>query len=71
MPELKSVFLLSIKVGVDRLHDIGQVPLGGRHIDMLGAGSFEGPRLRGRAPGSGARCWPAAWTRRPSAPTVR
>ena len=47
MPELKSEFLLSIKVGVDRLHDIGQVPLGGRHIDMLGAGSFEGPRLRG------------------------
>ena len=47
MPELKSVFVLSIKVGVDRLHDIGQVPLGGRHIDMLGAGSFEGPRLRG------------------------
>jgi Protein of unknown function (DUF3237) len=47
MPELKSEFLLTIKVTVDALHDIGSVPLGQRHIDMLGAGSFEGPKLKG------------------------
>ncbi len=48
MPELKSEFLFTIRVGVSKLHDIGQTPIGLRHIDMLGAGSFEGPRLRGK-----------------------
>ena len=48
MPELKSEFLFTIRVGVSELHDIGQTPIGLRHIDMLGAGSFEGPRLRGQ-----------------------
>ena len=46
-PELRSSFLFTLTVTVDKLHDVGQVPLGGRHIDMLGAGHFEGPRLRG------------------------
>ena len=48
MPELNSEFLFNIKVGVSKLHDIGRTPIGLRHIDMLGAGSFEGPRLRGK-----------------------
>ncbi len=47
MRELKSEFLFTIKIGVSKLHDIGQTPIGLRHIDILGAGSFEGPRLRG------------------------
>ena len=47
MPTLKSEFLFSITVGVSALYDIGQMPLGLRHIDMLGPGSFEGPRLKG------------------------
>ena len=47
MPELKSEFLFTVRVGVSKLHDIGRTPVGLRHIDMLGAGSFEGPRLRG------------------------
>ncbi len=47
MPELESEFLLTFRVGVSTLHDIGRTPVGLRHIDMLGAGSFEGPRLRG------------------------
>ena len=47
MPQLKSQFLFSITVGVSALHDIGQMPLGLRHIDMLGPGIFEGPRLKG------------------------
>jgi len=47
MRELKSEFLFTIKIGVSKLHDIGQTPIGLRHIDILSAGSFEGPRLRG------------------------
>jgi len=47
MPELKSTHLFTITVGVDAFYDFGKVPLGGRHIDQLGAGTFEGPRLKG------------------------
>jgi hypothetical protein len=47
MPELRSEYLFTISVAVTALHDIGAVPLGTRHLDMLGAGTFEGPRLRG------------------------
>jgi hypothetical protein len=47
MPELKSEYLLTYKVTVDTLHDVGAVPAGTRHVDMLGKGTFEGPRLRG------------------------
>lgn len=48
MPELKSDYLFTITVTVNALQDIGAVPLGTRHIDMLGEGRFEGPRLKGR-----------------------
>lgn len=47
MPELNSTYLFTIKVTVSDLQDVGDVPLGRRHIDLLGAGEFEGPRLRG------------------------
>ena len=47
MPELQSEFLLAIRITVDELHDFGGTPYGTRHIDMLGEGSFEGPKLRG------------------------
>lgn len=47
MPELRSEYLFTITVAVTALHDVGSVPLGTRHIDMLGAGKFEGPRLKG------------------------
>lgn len=47
MPELKSEHLFTITVTVDAFHDFGHVPHGERHIDMLGAGRFEGPRLKG------------------------
>jgi hypothetical protein len=46
-PQLESQYLFTITVTVHELHDVGTVPLGLRHIDMLGAGQFEGPRLRG------------------------
>ena len=47
MPELRSEFLFTITVTVEALHDVGPAPLGTRHIDLLGAGRFEGPRLKG------------------------
>jgi hypothetical protein len=51
MPELESEFLLAIRITVDKLHDFGDTPRGTRHIDMLGEGSFEGPKLRGKVIG--------------------
>lgn len=47
MPELKSEFLFSITATVAEFFDMGPVPAGTRHVDMIGAGKFEGPRLRG------------------------
>ncbi len=47
MPELQSEFLFTFTVTVNQLHDVGPVPLGTRHIDLLGQGHFEGPRLKG------------------------
>ena len=51
MPELKSEFLFTVTIGVATLHDIGETPFGTRHIDILGAGTFEGPRLKGTVHG--------------------
>ncbi len=48
MPELQSRLLFTMTVTVSELVDIGSVPLGGRHIDLLGAGRFEGAKLNGR-----------------------
>ncbi len=47
MPELKSQYLFTLTLAVTQLHDVGPVPAGTRHIDLLGAGTFEGPRLKG------------------------
>ncbi len=47
MPTLNSDYLFTIRVTVDKLHDVGSVPLGTRHLDMLGSGTFEGPKLKG------------------------
>ena len=47
MPELYSEFLFTIRIAVDELHDFGNTPFGTRHVDMLGEGSFEGPKLTG------------------------
>ena len=47
MPELKSEFLFTITATVTALHDVGPVPAGTRHVDLIGAGTFAGPRLRG------------------------
>jgi hypothetical protein len=47
MAELRSEFLFTITATVTALHDFGAVPGGTRHVDMLGPGQFEGPKLRG------------------------
>jgi hypothetical protein len=47
MLELRSEFLFTFSVTVAQFVDVGQTPFGTRHLDMLGAGTFEGPRLRG------------------------
>ena len=47
MPALKSDFLFTLSASVTRLLDVGPVPSGTRHVDLLGPGTFEGPRLRG------------------------
>jgi hypothetical protein len=47
MPELKSEYLLTYTAAVETLHDVGPTPGGTRHVDLLGGGTFEGPRLRG------------------------
>ena len=51
MTELKSNFLFTIRIAVDELCDIGSTPFGTRHIDILGKGSFEGPKLKGMVVG--------------------
>lgn len=47
MQPLRSEFLFTFTIAVTALHDIGHAPTGDLHIDLLGAGTFEGPRLRG------------------------
>jgi hypothetical protein len=47
MPELNAELLFTIRIRVDTLYDIGATPIGTVHMDQLGGGSFEGPRLRG------------------------
>ena len=53
MPELKSQYLFTFTVTVDTLHDVGSTPSGTLHVDMLGKGKFEGPRLKGDVLGGG------------------
>ena len=47
MRALNSEFLFTLGASVTGLLDVGPVPCGTRHVDLLGAGTFEGPRLRG------------------------
>ena len=53
MPEIKTEFLFTIALEV-QVFDLGDTPYGGRRIVRLGAGSFEGPKLKGTVlPGGG------------------
>jgi hypothetical protein len=56
MPQLQSEFIFTFSVGVTRAHDLGPTPFGVRHIDMLGAGTFEGPDIKGKVLPGGIDC---------------
>jgi len=54
MAGLDSEFLFRISLEVPRISDLGQTPFGHRRIAEVAGGSFEGPKLKGRAlPGGG------------------
>ena len=55
MREIKTEFLFALALDVD-LSDLGDTPYGGRRVGRFGAGSFEGPRLKGVVLPGGA-CW--------------
>jgi hypothetical protein len=54
MPEIRTEFLFEITLEVPPVVDLGETPYGRRRIAQVVAGSFEGPRLKGRIlPGGG------------------
>ncbi len=55
MSEIKTEFLFRIALEVEVL-DLGDTPYGSRRVGRFGAGSFEGPRLKGTVLPGGA-CW--------------
>jgi hypothetical protein len=55
MSEIKTEFLFTIALEVEVLN-LGDTPYGSRRVGRFGAGSFEGPKLRGTVLSGGA-CW--------------
>ena len=55
MPEIKTAFLFTIVLEVE-VFNIGDTPYGNRRVGRFGAGSFEGPKLKGAVLPGGA-CW--------------
>src|SRR5271169_872695 len=55
MPEIKTAFLFTMTLEVDVLN-LGDTPYGSRRFGRFGAGSFEGPKLKGMVLPDGA-CW--------------
>ena len=54
MREIKTELLFQITLDVLRISDLGNTPFGHRRIIEIAGGSFEGPKMRGRAmPGGG------------------
>jgi hypothetical protein len=54
MSEIKTELLFQITLDVLRISDLGNTPFGHRRIIEIEGGSFEGPKMRGRAmPGGG------------------
>jgi hypothetical protein len=49
--------LLTMKVKVARVLEVGAVPYGTRRIAPLDGGTFEGPRLRGTVLPGGSADW--------------
>lgn len=55
MSEIKTEFMFAITLEVDVLN-LGDTPYGSRRVGRFGAGSFEGPQLKGQVLPGGA-CW--------------
>jgi hypothetical protein len=55
MSKIKTEFLFTIALEVEVLN-LGDTPYGSRRVGRFGAGSFEGPKLRGTVLSGGA-CW--------------
>jgi hypothetical protein len=55
MSEIRTEFLFTIALEVEVLN-LGDTPYGSRRVGRFGAGSFEGPKLRGTVLSGGA-CW--------------
>ena len=53
MSGIETEFLFRATFEVPRVHDLGDTPFGGRRIAEVTGGSFEGPRMRGRAQAGG------------------
>jgi Protein of unknown function (DUF3237) len=49
MPEIKTEPLFKMTLEVPSLVDLGETPYGRRRIARVAGGSFEGPKLKGRA----------------------
>jgi hypothetical protein len=54
---MKTRPLMTMKVRVARVLDVGPVPCGTRRIAPLDGGTFEGPRLRGTVQPGGSADW--------------
>jgi Protein of unknown function (DUF3237) len=55
VPEISTEFLFTIALEV-KVSNLGNTPYGSRRVGQFGAGSFEGPNLKGKVLPGGA-CW--------------
>ena len=55
MPEIKTEFLFTLALEVE-VSNLGDTPYGSRRVGRFGAGSFEGPKLKGTVL-PGRACW--------------
>jgi hypothetical protein len=54
MAEITTRPIMTLKLAVSGMQEIGETPLGNRRIGLVGGGSFEGERLRGTVLPGGA-----------------
>jgi hypothetical protein len=54
LAEIRTSYLLTMKLVVSGLQPIGETPSGNRRVGLVAGGTFEGPRLRGTVLPGGA-----------------
>jgi hypothetical protein len=54
MAEIRTSYLLTMRLAVSGLQSIGETPSGNRRVGLVAGGTFEGPRLRGTVLPGGA-----------------